>query len=138
MAMTMNERFGRAEDPDLPSDEEIRRLVESRKGTSLASMLEPLQMDVDRDLLERIVRDSFNAIRARPTSTGADLTGNVEPVEVGEQQYIDFLGWLQAQPQLVRIALYPAANDGLDEIEELLELDPTEDEDGKAEGNLPF
>jgi len=138
----MNGRFDGPEDPHLPTSEEIRRIAESRRSSGFASMLWPLSVDVDRDLLEQLVRQSLERLEA---GTGWALAqdddeaqdGAGAPPETRLQQHIDFLAWLQGEPEAVAIALYPAAHDGLDEVAELLELGP-DDEDGWEDGELPF
>jgi len=139
-ATQMSGRFAGPEDPHLPTSEEIRRIVESRKGSGFASMLWPLSLDIDRDLLEQLVRQSLERLQAGSGWALApedDEDQHGAPPETRLQQHIDFLAWLQREPETVAIALYPAAHDGLDEVAELMELGP-DDEEEWEDGELPF
>jgi hypothetical protein len=96
------------------TNEDLQRLIESRTTSGYVSMLHPLEIDMARDELERLTRASMDEIRSRP----------VGPVETELlQQRIDFLGWLAAQPDQVRMAVYPAdLIDDMDDLEDIQEL----------------
>jgi hypothetical protein len=117
-------------DPRLVSAEEILRAIGGpRDVTSNVNMLHPLEVQLPRTYLEHVMRESLATLRAG----AADDPATVRAI----QQRIDFLGWLAGQPELVEIALYPAADDGLDDLEDLEDLVDDEDEDFQG-GRPPF
>jgi hypothetical protein len=115
----------------LISNEDLKNLIQSREGTGFVTMLSPLELFMARDVLEGLVRASLDALRSerKPNESPDQKIG----VERAIQQRVDFLSWLQVQPDQLYMAMYPADMDGLDDLEDLLE------EFAEGEGpDLPF
>lgn len=116
----------------LVTNADLQKLIESRDNASgFVTMLHPLEMFMTRDLLESLTRDSLAALRHnRPTTeTAPERIATDRAI----QQRVDFLAWLTGQPEQIYMALYPAELDGLDELEDLPEL-----QDGLEDDDLPL
>lgn len=115
----------------LVSNEDLQRILHIRAGSGNVSMLNPLELFMDREQLLTMTRQSMADIkRQRP----ADETPEQHnAVERALQQRIDFLAWLDTQPEQVYMAIYPSDIDGLDDLDDLLDL-PTDTE----QPDLPF
>lgn len=114
----------------LLSNADLQKLIESREGSGFVTMLHPLELFMTRETLDALTRQSLDAIRLnrKPTETEEERIG----VERSIQQRVDFLSWLQTQPEEIYMALYPADMDGLDDLDDLQDL--LEDDDRE----LPF
>lgn len=104
-----------AEKPHLRilSNRDVEDLISSRYTPGLVSMLHPIELNLDRDTLLAEVEQSLAEIRRNRSEVQEDdATKRIGAIV--EQQRVDFIGWLHTQPELVFIALYPAAEDGFD------------------------
>jgi hypothetical protein len=118
--------------PRLMTNEELARVLASRDGAGFTTMLHPLELFMPRELLESLTQTSLEAVRMRPLDKETDIERRA--AETAIQQRIDFLGWLQGQPDNIYMALYPADMDGLDELGDLEDLLGDED----PQRDLPF
>lgn len=112
----------------LVTNADLQKLIESRDNASgFVTMLHPLELFMTRDLLESLTRDSLAAIRdtRRAEENDAERTA----AERAMQQRVDFLAWLTSQPDQIYMAIYPAELDGLDELEDLPELNDDHPDD---------
>jgi len=119
-------------DRDLPlmTDADIARIVESRDTSGNVNMLHPLEVRLNRAYLTDVIRTQLTALQTRDKRN--DTSEQLQVARASTQQCIDFLSWLSGQPEQVHIALYPANDDGLADLEDLTELLSDEDSD------LPF
>jgi hypothetical protein len=112
------------------TNKDLQRIIESRTSSGYVSMLNPLEIYMRRELLDEVTRQSMESIRdsrkASETKTERDAA------ERALQQRIDFLSWLDTQPEDVYMAVYPADMDGLDDLEDLQDLLDNDT------GRLPF
>lgn len=115
----------------LVTNEDLKRLIESRESGGFVTMLHPLELFMSRALLIELTRESMERIRTQAPNEQAP--NEQLAVQRALQQRVDFLGWLAGQPEQVYMALYPAEMDGLDDLDELLDL-PTDENDPQ----LPF
>ena len=99
----------------LLTEADIDRIIQSKAITGKVDMLHPLDIQLDRDYLVTIVTQSLNEMPNSPE------TLNIR------QQRIDFLSWLNVQPDVVVLSVYPTGDDGLDSLED--ELDIPDDDD---------
>ena len=129
--------------PELPSDNsrlptsaEIRALIESRGAAKSISMLHPLSIAVS---VEATVEFISVALQHLPSGESLRGLSNEERLilEQVRQSGTDFLGYLHSRPNsTMQLALYPADEDGLDEIElgDIADIPDDVDEDE----TLPF
>lgn len=105
----------------LVTNDELRDLIQSRNSNGFVNMLHPLELYIPREVLNALTRDSLQALRTQtlPNATDAEKA----QIERGIQQRVDFISWLQGQgDEHIYMAIYPAALDGLDDLEELEEI----------------
>ncbi len=118
-------------DPRRPlSHEDVQRLMDSRDSAGFVNMLHPLEVVMPRDMIEALVRASMRDLQTTspPTDNAEAMREHARQV----QQRIDFLAWLPQQPTHLTIALYPADDDGLADLEDLqLDMDDSDQD-------LPF
>ena len=114
----------------LLTDADLDRILKARDTSGNVNMLHPLEVFLDRAYLSDVVRTSLTSFYERDVTNETD--DQRKAVESAMQQRVDFLGWLTGQPEQVYLAVYPADDDGLDDIEDLTELLADED------GPMPF
>ena len=104
----------------LLSDADLDKIIKSRDTSGNVNMLHPLEVFLDRTYLTDVIRTSLAAMRTRDARHEGPEEASA--VQAAMQQRIDFLSWLSGQPTQVYMALYPADDDGLDDIDDLTEL----------------
>lgn len=114
----------------LLSDSELEKIIKSRDTSGNVNMLHPLEVFLDKTYLTEVARTSLASLQTRDTTD--ETPDQTRAVMAAMQQRIDFLSWLSAQPQQVYMALYPADDDGLEDIDDLNDLLTDESQD------LPF
>lgn len=119
---------------ELVSNEDLKRLVESREGSGFVSMLHPLELFMPREQLEDLTRRSLADIRSS-RDFGAETDEQRVEANRSIQQRVDFLSWLAHAPDKVYMSLYPADIDGLDDLEDLDDLQEILEDEQK---DLPF
>lgn len=120
------------------SNADVAALVESRGTARSVNMLHPMEIHVARDRVAALVRESLQLMQEGKFRSANETPEQKQAYMDAMQQRVDFLGWLQSQDELVYLAVYPADQDGLDEIElgDLADL-PNAD-DSSPDGPLPF
>ena len=96
---------------DSLSEKELSKLLTGAQVPVKVSMLSPLEIFVDRDGLQRLLRRSIKGLVAQ-----REEVTDMQTVDLAIQQRIDFLAYLQAyQDPEIYMAMYPAHEDGLDD-----------------------
>jgi len=122
-------------DRDIPSNEDIERLLEHRTPIVFPTEHNPLMLSLPRAVLLDSTRQALAQVRAeyaRPDITTYDL------VVLGdsEQRYVDFLAWLHEQDdEALGFMLSRSAEDATREVPDWDV--PDEEGDGEAD-DLPF
>jgi len=116
----------------LVTNDELAAILSGRETTGFTTMLHPLELFMARDMLEALTKQSLDAVRSQRQSD--ETKEQRVAAERSIQQRIDFLAWLQGQPENIYMAIYPADMDGLDELEDLQDLL----EDDNPQRDLPF
>ncbi len=110
--------------PEPISDAELDAILNRNRVNGSVSMLRPLEIYVSRDFLLDLTRASLTTMQdnRRPAEETASQT---KAANRSIQQRIDFIAWLQSQPEQVYLALYPADMDGLtdDDVQDVLDDD---------------
>lgn len=110
--------------PDPISDAELDAILNRNRVNGSVSMLRPLEIYVPRDGLLELVRTSLLTMQAARKRDEESPT-QAKAADRAVQQRIDFLAWLQGQPEQVYLAMYPVSLDGLtdDDVLDVLEDD---------------
>lgn len=110
------------------SDAELDRILNLDRANGNVNMLRPMEIALSRDLLTEHVRTDLERLRALPTDPDATVQERRLRLRA-IQQRLDFLAWLNGQPELVEVAIYPSSELGLteDDLADLIE-----------DGLLPF
>jgi hypothetical protein len=115
----------------LLSDADLDRIMKARETGGNVNMLHPLEVFLDRGYLTDVVRTSLAALRTRDTRL--ETREQQVAAESAIHQRLDMLSWLSGQPERVYMAMYPADDDGLDDLDDLTEFLDSDDT-----GDLPF
>jgi hypothetical protein len=114
----------------VPAAEIIRSIGGAHRRSDYVDGLHPVAVVLLRDLLAEQVRQSLAAIR-RERDPALETTEEREAAEHAQQQHVNLLGWLTAQGEMVAMSMFPSAEHGMGDLEELL--------GGEEEGDeLPF
>lgn len=113
---------------EMLSDDEIRSILDPEAETPKVSMLNPLTIELSASDLESLLR------KALTNELDSKRPVGISVVDVRERQRcVDLLAWLALQTGAVAISLYPASEDGLED------LDTLEAEEGTSDAeDLPF
>lgn len=100
----------------MPNDE-IRELLKGLKVPVKVSMLSPLDVYINTEVLRAVVRKSLKGLEEH-----RDQLEEFKALEYAIQQRIDFLAWLQTvKDDEIMISLYPAEVPGDERIDELFD-----------------
>lgn len=105
------------------SDDELHRILQDASVPGTVSMLRPLELYLNRKWIQELVRESLQRLQSNRHPQDETPTQRKDAVRA-IQQRVDFLSWLQRQPDdELYMALYPVSEDGLseDDLDDLLE-----------------
>lgn len=125
-------------DPTVLSDADIEALIPKKGAARSVNMLHPMEIFVERESVGALIRHSLRLMQAGVHRSDDESAEQALAYDMAMQQRVDFLAWLQSQPDLVYLAIYPADQDGLDELELEEIADSSTDDTIDPEEPLPF